>query len=412
MKFLFGLALKNLARYRRRTLITAFAIAIGLAMFIWVDSMLTGLDDETIRNIRFYETGSGKIVNSDYREEMDRGRLDHLITDPGKLSDILTEESIPHTRRVNFTAEAVVDEGSLFVRATGIDPETDDQVYRFRDSLAEGEYLRSGEHGALLGKGVARSLNVGIGEFITLRCKTASGFNQSMELQVAGVLNTPNVYANNSSLLLPLDVADEILFLDGAVTEISYRTSILSGEGFGTAELLNARLAEVAPDHVAVPWEELAESFLTLADAKSQSTGMILFFVFIIAAVGISNTMLMAIYERVQEIGMMRALGMKNRQIRIAFLLESAGIGLIGSICGVVIGSLLTFQLVTWGIDVTEMLGDMEAGYRTAGIMYGSWNITTIVTAFFAGIVLAVVVAIVPTRHAIKLKIVDALRHN
>ena len=120
----------------------------------------------------------------------------------------------------------------------------------------------------------------------------------------------------------------------------------------------------------------------------------------------------MAIFERIREIGMMRAQGMKDRQIQISFLLESAGIGLIGSLGGVILGVILNFWIIQWGIDCSTLIGDMDIGYRTTGVMYGAWNFDTIITAFFLGIIIAVVVALIPTRNAIRMKITDALRHN
>lgn len=411
MKFLISLAWKNLSRYRRRTLITALAIAFGLGLFIFIDSMLLGMDQESERLFRRYETGSAKIINKGYEDEMTKGNLEHLITNPDEVSSLLTREGISHTLRISFAAEAIVDNGSLFVRATALDPATDGNVYHFRDSVVEGRFIEEGEFSAVLGDSVAASLDVKVGDFLSIRSRTADGFNQTMDLEIVGLLNTPNPYVDKTALLIPLDVADQTLFMEGAVTEIALDVPP-SGNVDKVVAMLTPLVEEQYPELTVLSWKDLAADFLAIAEAKSQGTSTILFFVFIIAAVGISNTMLMAIFERVREIGMMRAQGMKDRQIQISFILESAGIGFVGSLGGVIMGVLLNIWIIYKGMDFTSLIGDMDVGYRTAGIMYGAWNFDTILTAFLMGIIMAVVVAIFPTRNAIKMKITDALRHN
>ncbi len=100
---------------------------------------------------------------------------------------------------------------------------------------------------------------------------------------------------------------------------------------------------------------------------------MILFLIFIIAAVGISNTMLMAIFERIRELGMMRSLGMSDMKIRIAFMLEAAGIGLIGSTIGVIIGVIANYWIINVGIDFGFLMREMDIGYRIQSIFRGAW---------------------------------------
>jgi len=139
---------------------------------------------------------------------------------------------------------------------------------------------------------------------------------------------------------------------------------------------------------------------------------MILFLIFIIAAVGISNTMLMAIFERIRELGMMRSLGMADRNIRIAFMIEAAGIGFVGSLIGIVLGIGATYFIVEKGIDFTFMMRDMDMGYRIQGLFRGEWNPMTMIKAFFAGILISSLVAYFPTKRALKMDIPSCLRHQ
>jgi ABC-type lipoprotein release transport system permease subunit len=137
-----------------------------------------------------------------------------------------------------------------------------------------------------------------------------------------------------------------------------------------------------------------------------------LFLVFLIAAVGVSNTMLIAVYERIREFGTMRALGMDDAAIRAAMVLEAGAIGLLGSLAGVAAGAAATWWLVTWGIDMSGLYGDMNIGYRVTGIFRGAWNPGTMVAAVIFGIAASMAIALLPARRALKLDVAQCLRYE
>jgi ABC-type lipoprotein release transport system permease subunit len=158
-------------------------------------------------------------------------------------------------------------------------------------------------------------------------------------------------------------------------------------------------------------YKGLAQEFIQLAQMKSGGSQIIIFLIIIIAVIGISNTMLMAVFERVKEIGMMRAMGMKDRSIVVTFIFEAIGVGLIGSVVGLVIGFLLTWWMVEVGMDMRSMIEGMgNIGYRTAGIFRAAWNWGTMVNAFIMGIIIAGSVAFFPARRATRMQITDCLR--
>jgi ABC-type antimicrobial peptide transport system permease subunit len=158
-------------------------------------------------------------------------------------------------------------------------------------------------------------------------------------------------------------------------------------------------------------WKELAHDYVAIAEAKRGASSSILFLVFIIAAVGISNTMLMAMYERIRELGMMRALGMSDKAIHLSFIFEAGGIGLLGALIGTAIGVLINVFLVNKGIDLSFIMRDIDIGYRIQSIMRGSWSVKTIITSLASGVILSMIVAYFPTRRALKMDIPSCLHH-
>ena len=211
--------------------------------------------------------------------------------------------------------------------------------------------------------------------------------------------------------MMDIQAADLYLGMEGSVTSID----ILLAEKADVEKAQKALQASLDEQNLPLSvhtWKDLARDYIALVEAKQGGTGMILFLVFIIAAVGVSNTMLMAMYERMRELGMMRALGMKDRDILFAFLLEAGGIGFIGAIAGILLGSLVNIYIVNVGFDFGFMFRDMDIGFRIASVMRGAWRASTMLIAFFAGIGLSMLVAYVPVRRALKLDIPTCLHHQ
>lgn len=415
MKFLISLAFKNLTRYKRRTIITAGAIAVGLMMYIFVDSMLMGAEYESVRNLKWYETASARIIDDEYWENRFQFPLDLTIKNPQKILKTLQDNDITATKRIVFSGDMILssqefgEDGNLSVMVTAIDPDTDFEVFHFGDTLLDGRFLEANEDAVLIGSWFAEDIGAKVGNWITVVTRGNGGFYEAMDLEIVGILNCPNPNVNRTLLMMPIQTVDEYLGMEGSVTEINIKlpdSADVEAEVLKIQNLLNGDGLSV------MSWEAMARDYLAIAESKRGGTGIILFLIFIIAAVGISNTMLMAIFERTRELGMMRSLGMSNGQIRIAFMIEAAGIGLIGSIIGVALGILADLYIVLVGIDFGFVMRDMDIGYRIQSIFRGSWNPGTIITAFFAGIILSTIVAYFPTNRALKMDIPACLRHQ
>ncbi len=416
MKFLLALAWKNLSRHRKRTIITAIAIATGIAMYIWVDSMLLGLEKESERNLVWYETASAKIMEKDFWKNIDYLPLKNSFIPEKDLIGAVEDSGFTWTPRISFLVEMYDSEGSLPVKMIGIDPKRDESVFRLKETLSRGKYLEKGKDEVLIGKNLARDLHVDVGDVVIVKTRSRLGAFQTMDLLVTGIMDCPNPQINNGVAFIPIDVANRALRMEGRVTEMALHFPEWKSPEKKVAELqrkLSGMQGTESPggkNLVVESWRELGKDYVAIAEGKRGATKIILFLIFIIAAVGISNTMLMALYERMGEIGMMRAMGMNDREVKLSFLLEAGGIGFIGSLIGIALGAVLSFYMVNYGIDFTGMIGDMDVGYRTSGLMRGAWDLKVFVVAFVFGIVASMLVALVPTSRALKMEITECLR--
>jgi ABC-type lipoprotein release transport system permease subunit len=420
--FLLRLAWRNLSRHRRRTAITMLALAFSIAVFIFMDSMLRGIDQESRRNLVWYETGSGRVVTLAQHEDLDRVALKHELIDYRRLASALAELGIASTPRISFTGELFFGEGSLPVRLIGVDPATDAAVFRLHDTLLAGStYLEPGVPGLILGAWMTDDLGMQLGDVVEVRTRTRHGAMQVLDLELVGTLLSPNPIVNRGVGFLPLDVAQFDLEMAG-VTEVvlgampsrlGRPVAVPEGKFLAAQiERVNAMLAEELPGMVAVGWPALAGDYLAMMESERSGNVLLLMLVFLIAAVGISNTMLIAAYERIREFGTMRALGMDDRSLRATMVIEAGFIGCLGSLCGVLLGAVAVFFLVNQGIDMSRYYGDISIGYRVTAVFRGAWNPGMMAVAAVFGVLASMVIALLPARRALRLDIVHCLRHE
>jgi ABC-type lipoprotein release transport system permease subunit len=109
---------------------------------------------------------------------------------------------------------------------------------------------------------------------------------------------------------------------------------------------------------------------------------------------------------------MMRAVGMDDSAIRATMVFEAGFIGCLGSLCGLLLGAVATFCLVKWGIDMSGFYGDISIGYRVTAVFRGAWNPGTMAIAVVFGVLASMVIALLPARRALRLDIVQCLRHE
>lgn len=386
-------AFKNLTRHKRRTIITASALAFGLMLFILMDSLLKGAYNESTRNLIEIETGDGKIMSRETFKDLQFLPLGNRVEKPDELITLIDKLGGNGVKRVNINAEMIYTKeyfdkaGSSNVLFTAVDLENDNRVFDVFHSkyLVDGRFFEPGTDEIVLGAWLADDIGAEVGDFVTLSLRTAAdgddpGYEQTIDAEIVGLINVPSPAVNRKVVYYPLDMADYSLDLRGSVTEIAVKIPL--GDTINTfKEKIQKNLDS---DISFYSWRDLSRNYLALVETKSGASSIILFLVALIAIVGITNTMLMTINERQRELGMMRALG-------------------------IVLGVLVNIPLVNTGIDMSIYFRDMDLGYRLSSVMKGQWSINTIVISLISGVLLTVLVAVAPTGKAIKKSIPDCI---
>jgi ABC-type lipoprotein release transport system permease subunit len=247
-----------------------------------------------------------------------------------------------------------------------------------------------------------------------------------MDVVVVGIINSPAPLPNGNTAYIPLDVLqDETgMMLEGAVTELVIREknvpdTRLPGQSESSAAItaalergLSSMGLSMPPDLGVHTWQEHMADYLNYEAIQTGAPQILAFLLFILSFLGISNTILMAILERTKEIGMMRAMGMTDKQMIMTYMLEAGFLGFIGSILGIILGCLINYPVVAHGIDFSSM-GDLLSGgigFRTTAVFRSVWNIPLIIGSGIVATLLASCMAFFPTRKAVRMPITNSLR--
>jgi ABC-type lipoprotein release transport system permease subunit len=250
--------------------------------------------------------------------------------------------------------------------------------------------------------------------------------NQVVNVVVAGVINSPDPLPNGNTAYIPMDILqDEAgMMLEGAVTEILIREKNASdfrlpGESESAAVITAALQRGLAAQNLSLPdelavhfWLEYIEDYLGYEALQTGAPQIFASLLLLLAFLGISNTILLAILERTKEIGMMRAMGMTDKQMVITYMLEAGFLGIIGGILGIAFGCLINYPMVIYGFDFSAMADSLSGGigFRTTGLFRSVWNVQVIIGAGIAAALISSFMAFFPTRRALKMPITDSLR--
>ena len=418
LRFYLGLTAKNIWRRKRRTILTAAAIAIGIMYFVMFDSLLTGADRDAQINTIDFETGHLWVGAS---EEGDttfaRPTLDNTIPSGQTLAKPIAELAgvAGSTPRLVFPASLIAGLDELPISGVGVDPEADPQVFRVSQFVTSGRWLEPGEDGVVLGKRIADLLQLEPGDMVTVRTQTAQMAFEALDLLVVGTVETPHPLVNQSQAFMPLDVAQAAVGAPGSATSIHVRAqsaapSPSGRELSGLAESISMLTTSNPGWHIHT-WHDAA-SFLTIGSTKRVFAMILLGLVVIISVIGVVNSILLSTLERVREIGMLKAMGMDEGDITIVFMMEGGGLGLLGCAWGAVAAIAGNAYFVNVGLSLRAFLGDMDLdiGYPIVDRMYGVWNWTTMIWAIAVGLAVALAASYFPARRAARLDPVESLR--
>ncbi|MFW6386954.1 MAG: ABC transporter permease [Bacillota bacterium] len=409
------LAFRNLFRHRGRTLITALVLAVAVFLFIMMDSMMGGMEEMSYRNIIDLQAAHLEIGEEDFFEDG--------MESPGKYTFQFSETlTAPVKERDDFRALTPVlsfgasitggrEEFPVMVR--GIDPSSYREVLKVQDYLEKGRFLQEEDErtGSLvIGRQLADLLDLEIGSYSTLLFRDSNGAYNTLEGEITGIINSPNPEVNSGTVFVHRSQAASALGVgEDEITQVIARLSDRD-----RALTAVSSLADEFGDLSVRSWKESAGLITSMSEAQDMENYTILGMLLLIGALGVINTIILSALERMEEIGMMKALGLKESEIVRVFALEAGGIGAVGGFLGCLLGVIGVGIFHRVGIDYSVF---MEGGLENYGIpivgrIYGAWNINSFVFVFIFGVIVSFLAGVFPALWAARKDPVEAIYHR
>jgi len=400
------LAWRNLWRNKRRSLIMLGAIVVGLWGLIMVYGADNGMAMGMVNITVMSHTAHVQVHAPGYFENPE---LELTIERP---QDILEKaRSADHVQdaapRLKARSMIMIARGSAGVNLVGIDPKQEARVSTLEDSIIRGRYLKpDDENKILVGGSLAEKLNLDLDKKLVIYTRDRKKELKALGFRIAGIYETGTQKVDKFMAFVPLDTLQEGLLLDGKVHEIAVRIDEHQNLDIASASVSDKLAGEGLE---VLNWKQMYPFLDQMVNLMVISNIVMLVCVGIAMAFGIANTMIMAVFERFYELGIMKAIGTRPRQIFLIIILESVFL----AITGLVIGSLAGYgTILVWskyGLDLSVYSTSLQSvGMPTViypEVYFWDWITTWIAVTF-----MAVAACLYPALKAARKKPVEAMR--
>lgn len=411
------IALRNLARNYRRTLMTGSMVGLGVAAIVFFRAYIGGLQQLIYEYVVENQSGAMQIEREGYSASRDLAPLNlDLKEGVGLEKTILEGLGVDQVApRLRFGALLLNGDISTMVMGLGVDPVLEKEVcprspqagYRFEGSFndrygVEGPGLSDRkQESILIGVALAKGLGIKLGDKLTLLAQTATNSTDAIDVTVQGIFRVNDAEVNKRSVVVPLGVAQKLLHMNGRVS--AFVASAKRSKIQGAVESLRASFTSAHPKVSVLSWEQLAPYYRDVITLQNDIMAIVTALFFVILVAGVANTMLMAVFERQQEIGTLMAIGFRRTTIIALFIIEAAGLGLWAAVTGALGGVALVlatrrmgFPVQVGGVGTITHYPVLDAGYVFIAVAIAT--------------VAALVAGLYPAWRASRLRPVDALR--
>ncbi len=409
-------AWRNLWRNRRRTVITMTAIAFGYVMLLFVACLMAGLRWQMIENGTCLVMSQIQVHAPGYypSRSIQKTLGGRHGTDVNVMLTAITAD-----RRVYAAAPRVYGYGLLSaahrsagVELMGIIPDEEAKITILNSQIVKGEYLTSRmPKGVVLGDNLARTIGIELGTEIVLLTQAADGTMGNDVYTVVGIFHTGLDAVDRGLVLMSVSVLQDLLHLAPArIHEVGIKLKDIT-TATAVAAALQTQLGKTFPVRVRA-WPELAPELAGYVQFNRGVTFVLFFIFFLMAVIGVMNTMLMAVFERTRELGMLMALGMRPIQIVGLILAEAVGLAVASLIAGAALGVPVLWYLQVHGLDLGGATGEVVslAGVVVGHLWYGRQDFPAYVEAALGLSVTALVSALYPAWRAAHFRPTEAMR--
>lgn len=397
------MAFRDLGRNRRRSFFSALAVGGGLALLILMASVVEGEMGGALENTIRLQSGHIQIRAATYDENKSSLKWEDLVANPDEIAAKIAafeqvEAATPRLYASGFLSSGTQSAGA---KITGIDPLSSAND-PYRKGIISGEYLSPDDREAvLIGRPMADKLNLEVGDTVGLSINTADGNVQEQTFTVKGIYTTNTYGFDNVTVFLPLSKAQAM-----TLTENHASTIFVLLKDTEMTDIVAPALS-VSSDLEVKTWRDLNVLFVEWESMAQSYIGFLYLIILAISVSVIINTLIMSVYERTREIGILSAIGMRGGRIMMLFLTESSLLAVGGVLMGLVIGVLATMYFNVNGFYV----GDMGlSGIAITDTVYAKLTMDNLVNLTIMTFVATILAGLYPAIMASRMQPVEALR--
>ena len=397
MRLFLRLAWRNIWRHRRRTVIIVLAIGLTFSLMMFYDGLVAGFEESIYSNAIKVLGGNVQIHATGYSDKAQQTPLLPLANDQTVMDAVLKQpQVVAASRRINTGGLASNRKGAFAVGIIGIEPEKEQAANLIAQHVSAGRYLTAADQDVIfIGKGLADAMEVSIGDRITLAGRAAHQQMRSRTMTVAGIFDIGMPDIEKLTVYTSLAEAQDLYGLAGQSTEV-----VVYLNRIGTEPALMNTLKPLLPGYEMASWQTNYPELQNAIQTKGSFMNIFSFIIMVIVGIGILNLLLMAVYERTREIGLMAALGLRPGQISILFILEGTMMGLVGIAFGVLLGLLINAGLGRVGMDFSAFTSMSEYTALISGNVYPTLGLEKLVSHVLVVLVIAIVASFYPAIEA------------
>ena len=399
------MAWRNVWRNRRRSLTTISAMSFALLMMLLLSGLFEGMLLTMERDIVELEVGDIQVFAGDYRVNPS---IHTRIQEPHQVLGPLDAAGFPASDRLLGFGLAAGDESSAGASFRGVDVERDARVSRIHREVEAGRWLDPADPGGVvIGKGLARSLNVAVSDEILVLSQAADGAMAYELYRVRGVLKTVGAAVDRTAVFMNQATFRELMVVPEGVHQIIVRRP--EGVELPAAEVQVSALAN--PLEVKT-WRSLLPTLASYLDSARGMVGFIFFIFYLAIGILLLNSMLMAVFERIREFGVLKAIGVGPLSVMALILAETAIQTGIALFCGIALSLPGLFYLSTAGVNIAAMASISMMGASFSPVWKALFTPSIFSAPISVLLVVVVVAVLYPAMKAAWIQPIAAMEHR
>jgi ABC-type lipoprotein release transport system permease subunit len=405
---LMRMAWRNVWRDKRRSAITIAALAVAAGSTVWFmgwgDGFTEKMAEDTVKS------GVGHVVVEPKGFEKDP-QIEKYIADPPPVVAVVEETDGVKTwaPRVEVRGLATTPENSMGAVIYGVNPVRERRVSIFASRVTEGKFFGSTDDGGvIIGHKMADVLGVELGDMVGIMVQGLDGEVKAEAYELVGTIRTGNPMFDNGFVILPITATQALIGYGSGYNKIA----VIADSAGDSGKIRDAINSQLPPDDLeALTWYEVSPQAYQFYEMMLVFMGFMLVLLVVLASFGVTNTILMSVMERVQEFGVMAAVGLRPFQVFRLILYEASVLSFVGVVVGLIAGGFITWLNSIYGVD----LGFWSSGVQMTGLLdpviYFTLKPYAFIAAGVAVLFVGIVSSVYPGVKAARFRPVEAMHH-